>query len=163
VHATASSAPGSPAVADPETDGAPLLGGRFEVIAYAAAGGMGSIYRGMDRVTGNPVALKMARYSDDDSRTRFSRESDLLSRMGHPGIVRYVTAGTLGDDGAWLATEWLDGETLMARLRRGALSIDDSILLGIRLGEALGQAHAVGIVHRDIKPSNIFLVDARVD
>src|SRR5690606_16863624 len=68
------------------------------------------------------------------------------------------------DDGAlWLAMEWLEGVTLDARLRGGALPVADALLVAHQVAEALAAVHALGIAHRDLKPSNVLLRDGRLD
>ena len=81
----------------------------------------------------------------------------MLAQLHHPRIVRYVAHGTLPNQCVYLAMEWLDGEDLRARLTRAPLTPSESIALAKNVAEALGAAHARGIVHRDITPGNIFL------
>ncbi|WP_437653043.1 protein kinase domain-containing protein [Sorangium sp. So ce1182] len=136
-----------------------MLGGRFEIVSQAGAGGMGAVFRAIDRLSSDAVAVKVLLEEDnaaDDA--RFSRESAMLAELSHPAIVRYVAHG-LGSSGApWLAMEWLEGEDLEQRLRRQALSVDEAITLTAGVAGALAAIHARGVVHRDLKPSNLFLV-----
>ncbi|WP_437308265.1 serine/threonine-protein kinase [Sorangium sp. So ce388] len=140
-----------------------VLGGRFEIVSQAGAGGMGAVFRAIDRLSSDAVAVKVLLEEDsaaDDA--RFSRESAMLAELSHPGIVRYVAHG-LGSSGApWLAMEWLEGEDLEQRLRRQALSVDEAITLAAGVAGALAAIHARGVVHRDLKPSNLFLVSRDV-
>ncbi len=86
-----------------------------------------------------------------------SHEAEVLRRLDHPAIVQWVDDG--GEAGEnYLATEWLGGETLAHRLRRGRLSVGDALVLGERLASALAHASSRGVVHRDVKPSNVVLV-----
>jgi serine/threonine protein kinase len=97
-----------------------------------------------------------------DGIERFAREARLLASLRHPAIVELVAEGR--DDGrSWIAMEWLDGEDLASRLRRGPLSVEETLVAGRRAAEALAVAHARGVVHRDVKPSNLFLVGGRPD
>ncbi len=140
-----------------------LIGDRFELDRHVASGGMGRVFRARDLQTGQLVAVKMLLGDRDAHSARFELEGRALSRLSHPGIVRYVAHGLAASGEPYLAMEWLDGEDLSRRLARGKLSIEDSLALAARVAEALGTAHTRDVVHRDLKPSNIFLVDGRVD
>ncbi len=122
---------------------------------------MGAVYRARDTVSGSRVALKILQGSAPGE--RFSREAQLLAELRHPAIVRYVDHGVTAGSVPYLAMEWLEGETLAARLRREPLEPAESLVMAARVGDALGMAHGRGVVHRDVKPSNILLVDGRPD
>src|SRR5262249_55180462 len=133
---------------------------RFEILACVGAGGMGVVYSAMDLEQRRKVAIKVlpAAFCDDPRRSRrFADEAAALAALGHPAVVRYVAHGTTPSGEPFLAMEWLEGEDLGERLRRGPLSVRETIALGARVAEALAVAHGRGIVHRDIKPSNLFL------
>src|SRR5262245_20553669 len=100
-----------------------LLGERFEIEAEAGVGGMGTVYRALDRETGERVALKVLRNWVDASSARFTRESEVLSKLRHAGVVRYVTHGTTAEGEAFLAMEWLDGQDLRQKLADPGLTI----------------------------------------
>ncbi|MDC3954032.1 serine/threonine-protein kinase [Polyangium jinanense] len=138
---------------------AELFGGRFAIERLASAGGMAEVYRALDRATGARVALKVLHAAGAPFAGHFARESYVLAELDHPGIVRYVAHGAAPSGELFLAMEWLEGEDLAQRLKRGPLSIAETLTLGVRVAEALGAAHARGVVHRDIKPSNLFLPD----
>ena len=140
-----------------------LLDGRFELAEVAGSGGMGTVYRALDRASGAVVALKLLHKVDARAQARFDREARALSRMEHPRIVRYATHGVAPTGEPYLAMEWLSGESLAARLSRQELRVEESVALARAVADALGAAHARGIVHRDIKPSNLFLVDGVLD
>ncbi|XYI02491.1 protein kinase domain-containing protein [Sorangium sp. So ce1128] len=140
-----------------------LLDGRFELAEIAGSGGMGTVYRALDRASGTVVAVKLLHKVDARAQARFVREAQALSRMEHPRIVRYATHGVAPTGEPYLAMEWLSGEPLSERLSRQQLRIDECVALARTAADALGAAHARGIVHRDIKPSNIFLVDGALD
>ncbi|XXT24723.1 protein kinase [Sorangium sp. So ce429] len=140
-----------------------LLDGRFELAEVAGSGGMGTVYRALDRASGAVVALKLLHKVDARAQARFDREARALSRMDHPRIVRYATHGVAPTGEPYLAMEWLSGESLAARLSRQELRVEESVALVRAVADALGAAHARGIVHRDIKPSNLFLVDGVLD
>jgi eukaryotic-like serine/threonine-protein kinase len=140
-----------------------IIADRFELERYAGAGGMGTVYRARDRFTGHPVALKILHARGSAELARFSREVEVLAQLTHPAIPHFVAQGRTDEDAPYVATEWLDGESLTARLERGGLTIAESLLLTARVAEALGEAHRLGFVHRDIKPSNLLLSRGRVE
>ncbi|MBN2194843.1 MAG: protein kinase [Polyangiaceae bacterium] len=137
------------------------VGRRFVVEREVGRGGAGVVYRAIDTVSAQPVALKViagdAGVAPDDE-ARLQREGELLANLDHPGIVKTVAHGHLEDTGEpYVAMEWLDGEDLAARQTRAPLRLRQIIELALAVSGALGAAHAAGVVHRDIKPSNIFL------
>ncbi|WP_437550823.1 protein kinase [Sorangium sp. So ce367] len=149
---------------DPSVPAGTVVAGRFTVEAVAGRGGMGTVYRAMDALGGQRVALKLMRPSTDaDSPRRFAREAELLSTLHHPGIVSYVAHGHSEHGLPFLAMEWLEGEDLARRLARQRLDLDETLCLLRRAAEALSVAHARGVVHRDLKPSNLFLRHGRSD
>ncbi|WP_437592538.1 protein kinase domain-containing protein [Sorangium sp. So ce1000] len=139
-----------------------VVGERFELLAVAGSGGMGEVFRALDRVTGAAVALKVV-LGGGAHDARFDREARLLSELSHPGIVRYVAHGRTSRGRSYLAMEWLEGEDLSRRLLRGRLTVEETLTLGVKAAEALAEAHARDIVHRDLKPSNLFLVGGQID
>lgn len=139
-----------------------LVAGRFEIKAFVGEGGMGAVYRAIDRQTGEPCALKNI-HASREGEARFVREARALALLSHPGIVRYVAHGTSQNGELYLAMEWLEGQTLRQRLALGPLGIDESIDLARRVAGALAHAHAQGIVHRDLNPANLLLVESRVE
>lgn len=134
-----------------------IVAQRFVLEKLVGIGGMGKVYRAIDREQARYVALKIIAGSDAGQITRFAEEARILATLDHPGIVRWIAHGEADKGQRWLALEWLDGEDLATRLSRGPLAIDECIALGLAISDALVVAHAHGIIHRDIKPSNIFL------
>jgi hypothetical protein len=134
------------------------IAGRFIVERFAGSGGVGRVYRAHDEQTGQPVALKIlgSQAMESNDFERFLREAALLARLKHPGIVRYVAHGLDSFGAPYLAMEWVEGESLSARLMR-PLGIDESLILVTAIAGALGAAHLGGIIHRDVKPSNVIL------
>lgn len=133
------------------------IGDRFVVETQAGAGGMGTVYRCRDEVTGALAAVKVLELLDDESRARFDREIALLAKIEHPAVVGDLAHGDLPSGEPWLAMQWIDGEDLAARLGRGRLEIDEVRDLAARIADALTAAHAQGLVHRDLTPRNLFL------
>jgi len=140
-----------------------VVAGRFEIEGEAGAGSMGAVYRARDRVAGGSVAIKVMRTTDEELSRRFEREALVLARLEHRGIVKYVAHGATEDGRPYLAMQWLEGETLAARLGRDPLGVADVVEVGARIADALSAVHRRGIVHRDIKPSNIVLCGGQVE
>jgi serine/threonine protein kinase len=134
-----------------------VLGGRFVVGKLARQGGMGAVYRGVDRTSGADVAIKLLT-ADGMAAFRFAQEAALLAQLSSPSIVSYVSHGRTEQGEPFLVMEWLEGEDLCDRLHRGRLSIEECVELARAAARGLAVAHAQGVVHRDIKPSNLFLV-----
>lgn len=142
-----------------------VINDRFVLEKEAGRGGMGVVYRAMDLRTGKPVAIKLVRRVGRPLREleRFEREAQVLSTLRHPAIVAYVAHGSTGDGARYLAMEWLNGEPLTQRLRRGPLDLDEALVLAKTVAGALVEAHRQGVMHRDIKPSNLFLRDGKIE
>ena len=136
-----------------------VIAERFELEQLAESGGMGAVYRARDRLTGAAVAVKLLAKANQRWAERFRREAIALAELAHPAIVRYVAHGVTPAGEPYLAMDWLVGEPLSARLRRGRLAVSEACDLGIRLADALAFAHGAGVIHRDLKPANVFLVD----
>ncbi len=136
-----------------------VIDGRFSIERLAQSGGMGSVYKARDNTTGQPIALKVQHSLEPEDDARFCREAEVLAALDHPHVVRHVKHGVTAPGERYLAMEWLDGEDLAMRLKRGPLSVSEAVACVLHVAEALGAAHAQGIVHRDVKPSNLFLVD----
>jgi tetratricopeptide (TPR) repeat protein len=141
-----------------------VIAERYRIERLAYEGGMGVVYLGRDLQDGGRVGIKLLRTADDPGSTaRFWREAYALSSLRHPGIVRYLSHGMTPTGYPYLVMEWLDGEDLAIRLRRGPLDILETLRIGIRVCEAMAVAHRHGIIHRDIKPANLFLPGGRID
>jgi hypothetical protein len=132
---------------------------RFEVLERIAGGGSSTVYRGLDRATGDQVAIKVLTDTRDDFRQRFEREVGILAHLSHPVIVRYVAHGELSPESPYLITEWMEGETLSARLRAPGLTMAESVELAQDLASALAVIHQHDLVHRDVKPANVVFIE----
>ncbi len=133
--------------------------GPYEIVTPLGAGGMGEVYRARDTRLGREVAIKvLPRHlsSSPEVRARFEREARTVSSLNHPHIC---TLHDIGRDGEidFLVLELVDGETLAARLSRGALPVTENLKIGIEVADALNRAHRSGVVHRDLKPGNVML------
>jgi ATP/maltotriose-dependent transcriptional regulator MalT len=124
---------------------------------------MGQVYRGRDVRSDEPVAIKVLHFTGAIELERFARETEVLSTLYHPGIVRYIAGGATPEGEPYLVMEWLEGEPLSERLKRTQLTFAESMTLGLRVSSALGAVHRRAIVHRDIKPSNLFLRGGSID
>jgi Tol biopolymer transport system component len=133
--------------------------GPYEIQSLRGAGGMGEVYRARDTRLERTVAIKILRGSRPDQQARFAREAKAIAALAHPHICTLFDIGQ--ENGAsYLVMEYLEGETLAARLERGALPLDQALQTAVEIGEALDRAHRSGIVHRDLKPSNVMLTKA---
>jgi len=133
--------------------------GPYEIQSVLGAGGMGEVYRARDTRLNRTVAIKILAAhlsSFAELRQRFEREARALSSLNHPNICHLYDIGS--HDGIdYLVMEFLEGETLSARLGKGPLSLTEVARIGSEVAEALQIAHRAGIVHRDLKPGNIML------
>jgi tetratricopeptide (TPR) repeat protein len=139
---------------------------RFELVDLAGRGGMGTVWRARDQLTGQMVAIKMLHLEGAYAAQRFRSEVAALAELSHPAIVRYLAHGCVmanGEPHSFLAMEWLDGTTLAERLQQGPLEVADALIIGRRAAAALAAAHAKDILHRDLKPENLVLVGGRAD
>jgi eukaryotic-like serine/threonine-protein kinase len=136
--------------------------GPYEVISAAGAGGMGEVYRARDTRLDRTVAIKIlpAHLTDNpEARQRFDREARAISSLNHPNICTLYDVGH--QDGMdYIVMEFLEGETLAARLAKGPLLPEQVLKYGIEICEGLEKAHKTGVIHRDLKPGNIMLTKA---
>jgi len=133
--------------------------GPYEIVAPLGAGGMGEVYRARDSRLERTVAIKIlpAHLSHDlEAKERFDREARAISSLSHPNICHLYDVG-VQDGISYLVMEYLEGETLAERLRKGPLSLDKFLKIAIEICEGLEKAHRSGVIHRDLKPANIML------
>jgi eukaryotic-like serine/threonine-protein kinase len=134
--------------------------GPYEIVSAVGAGGMGEVYRARDTRLDREVAIKVLSpglTSSDLARERFQREARTVAALHHPHICAIYDVGETPEHQAFIVMEFLQGETLEERLRKGPHDVAVLLETAIALADALAAAHAAGIVHRDIKPANVFL------
>jgi Tol biopolymer transport system component len=131
----------------------------YRIISLIGAGGMGEVYLAEDVGLGRKVAVKLLpadHAQDEDRLRRFKQEAQAISALNHPNILTIYEIGHKGSL-YFIATEFIEGETLRQRLTRAQLKTIEVLDISIQIGAALAAAHAIGIIHRDIKPENIML------
>ena len=133
--------------------------GPYEIVAPLGAGGMGEVYRAKDTRLDRTVAIKVLPAhlaGNPELRQRLEREAKTVSSLNHPHICALHDIGH--QDGMdYLVMEYLEGDTLAARLAKGPLPVQQALPLAIQIADALGAAHRRSVVHRDLKPANIML------
>ena len=134
--------------------------GAYQILAKLGEGGMGEVYRARDTKLNRDVALKFltAEYTQDAERVRrFKQEATTASGLNHPNILTIHDASEARGQ-QYIATEFVDGETLRQILRRsGSLPVAEALAIATQIASALAAAHRAGIVHRDIKPENVMV------
>jgi tetratricopeptide (TPR) repeat protein len=138
----------------------PAVIGRYRVLEKLGEGGMGEVYLAEDPSLGRRVAIKlpMAELSGDpDTRLQLQREARAAATLSHPHVCVVHEVGETPGRRPFIAMEYVEGETLAARIRRGRLPLDEVLEVGTQAAGALMEAHAKGVIHRDLKPSNIML------
>ena len=137
-----------------------LIGERvshYRIESRLGQGGMGEVFLARDLALGRPVALKLLPATFDAGlRRRLLREAEAARRLQHPGIATYFEGGET-DGTAFVASQYVEGETLRRRLARGPMAAAQALPLASGVLEALCHAHAAGIIHRDIKPENVMV------
>ena len=133
--------------------------GPYEILSALGAGGMGEVYKARDTRLDRTVAVKIlpeALAGDPQFRDRFDREARAISQLDHPHICALYDVGEQNGV-SFLVMQYLEGDTLQDRLRKGALPPDQALKTAVEIASALDRAHRAGIVHRDLKPGNIML------
>jgi eukaryotic-like serine/threonine-protein kinase len=133
--------------------------GRYRVIRQIGSGGYGAVYLAEDPGLQRQVALKILSKPDAKSKQRFVREAITASKLSHPNLAVVYEAGETDDGTAFIAMQYVNGQTLRDRLATGPISIDETVRIAAQVADVLDEAHRHGIVHRDIKPGNIMIDD----
>jgi serine/threonine-protein kinase len=131
--------------------------GSLEITALLGKGGMGEVYRARDTKLKREVAIKILpeEFSRDPDRVaRFQREAEVLASLNHPNIAAIYDLEE-AEGSRLLVLEFVEGETLADRMKRGPLPVEEALQIGKSICEALEAAHEKGIVHRDLKPANV--------
>ncbi len=136
--------------------------GQYEVLAHLGSGGMGEVYHARDSKLHREVALKLLpeHFARDPERVaRFRREAQLLAQLNHPNIaILYSFEET--ESARFLVMEYVPGETLRERIKRGPAPVEEALTISKQITEALEHAHAKPIIHRDLKPANVKVTPA---
>ncbi len=133
--------------------------GRYKIRSAIGRGGMGEVFLAEDTVLERLVALKILPkdFADDAERMRrFVQEAKSASALNHPNIITIYEIGKT-DNIHFIATEYIEGETLHSRLRSEPMNLKSVLDVAIQAASALDAAHRAGIVHRDIKPENVMI------
>ncbi len=139
-----------------------ILSQTYAVERVIGQGGMGRVYAGRDVRLGRRIAIKVLLPGVEERARairRFAREAKAAAALGHQRIIVLSDVGELDDGSVFLVMEYLDGETLQARIRRlGQLPFEQAASVIGQTAKALKAAHDAGLVHRDLKPENIMLL-----
>jgi hypothetical protein len=138
--------------------------GPYEIISPLGAGGMGEVYKAKDTRLERTVAVKVLPQhlsSSPEVRQRFEREAKTISQLSHPHICALYDVGREGET-EYLVMEYLEGETLLDRLAKGPLPLEQTLRYGQEIADSLDKAHRQGIVHRDLKPGNVMITKSGV-
>jgi len=126
--------------------------GPYEILAPLGAGGMGEVYRARDTRLNRDVAIKISAQQFSE---RFEREARAIAALNHPNICQLYDVGASPSGLAYLVMEFVDGESLAAVMRKGAMPLPEALRFASQIALALDAAHEKGIIHRDLKPANI--------
>lgn len=133
--------------------------GPYEIIEPAGVGGMGEVFKARDTRLERTVAIKVlpaGSAMNEDLRARFEREAKIISSLNHPHICTLYDIGNeAGRD--YLVMEFIEGETLSERLKKGAIPTNEVLSIASEISDALDKAHRQGLIHRDLKPGNVML------
>ncbi|WP_437554506.1 serine/threonine-protein kinase [Sorangium sp. So ce367] len=142
-----------------------IIDGKYRIVRLLGQGGMGAVFEGENLRIRRRVAIKLLHAnisSQAESVARFEREAQAAARIGSDHICEVLDLGVLPDGTRYMVMEYLEGETLGAKIERmGRLGPELTVPIMVQVLEALGAAHAAGIIHRDLKPDNIFVIPSK--
>ena len=133
--------------------------GSYKILSRLGAGGMGEVYQARDSRLDRTVAIKLLPIefaADQDRMRRFVREAKAASALNHPHVATIYEIGEV-DGVNFIAMEYVEGQTLAARINGHTLRVSEIIEIGSQIADALDEAHGKGITHRDIKPANVMI------
>src|SRR5882672_6722313 len=131
----------------------------YEITSHLGTGGMGEVYQAKDSKLDRSVAIKLlpaAFASDPERLSRFRREAQMLASLNHPNIAHIYGLEESGETRC-IVMELVEGETLQARIQRGAIPVDEALAIARQIADALEAAHEKGVIHRDLKPGNVMI------
>jgi len=144
--------------------GRDILDGQFQILQKIGSGGMGAVYKAMQREMNRMVGVKILHpklANRKDLVSRFRREARAMSQLTHPNTVKVFLYGELDDGSFYIIMEFLEGKNLNQAVRsEGPFAVERALPILIQASGALDEAHSAGIIHRDLKPENIFLVQS---
>ena len=129
---------------------------QYEIVSALGAGGMGEVFLANDKRLGRKVAIKFLMADGEHAGKRLLTEAKAAAHLDHPNICAIYEVGE-ADENSFIVFQYVEGETLAARLERGPVDVREALAIATQIADALGEAHAHGIVHRDVKPQNIML------
>jgi eukaryotic-like serine/threonine-protein kinase len=138
-----------------------LVAGKYRIVQEAGAGGMGIVYKAEDLRLKRAVALKFLPPDLVDApelKERFLVEAQAAAALSHPNICVVYEVGE-SEDRPYIAMEYVEGETLRDRIKRGPLPVDEALELALQIAAGLGEAHSKGILHRDVKSANVMVTE----
>src|SRR5580700_2456319 len=142
-----------------------VIDGKYRLTRLMGTGGMGAVYEGENVLIRRRVAIKILNAdsaSNKENIRRFEREAQAAGEIGNEHILEVLDIGALPNGDRYMVMEFLDGETLAARIERlGRLTPKQVAPIALQFLAALASAHAAGIIHRDLKPENIFILRAK--
>jgi serine/threonine protein kinase len=133
--------------------------GHYKIVEHLGRGGMGEVYLADDTILDRKVALKFLPdifTGDPERMARFEREAKLLASLNHPNIAA-IYGLEQADGKRFLIMEYVKGETLQAKIGKGALPLEEALALCRQIAEGLEAAHEKGVIHRDLKPANVMI------
>lgn len=158
-HEAAGSFLDGPAIPQRGVKPGQILADRFKIVRLAGHGGMGEVYEAHDTRLDRRVALKFLPVEfafDRKALERFEGEARAIAALNHPHICTVHDTGS-HEQWPFIVMEFVEGETLEHRLKKGPLPLDQALKHAIEIAGALDQAHRHGVIHRDLKPANIML------